>query len=143
MQGVVVPVLDEDDLEVGGVAHDELDVLGDRAATALVHDEGRVGERLEADLGVAVSQLALAWAVDGDVHGLVEHDLLGHGDDRGLGGRTERLRGHAVAGGPGLADALVVHRDGLDGEALALSDGRRQSTGRGDVGAVVETAQAT
>ncbi len=57
---VVGPVLHRDDGELRAVADDELDVLGVRSAAPLVEDHGRLGERLEADLQVAVGDLALA-----------------------------------------------------------------------------------
>ena len=64
VHGVVVPVLDGDDGELGAVADEDLDVGGERGVTGVVDDDDGLGEGAELDDLVAEGGAALA--VHGD-----------------------------------------------------------------------------
>lgn len=140
VHGLVVPVLDGDDGELGAVADDVVDVGGEDRVTGVVDDDDGLGEGSQLDDLVAVGDAALA--VHDDADRLGEDRLLGDGHDRGLLEGRVGLRGHAVHRGARLAESRVVTADGLHDDPLGGPDGDLHTVAGGDRGAVVQPAQA-
>jgi hypothetical protein len=139
VHGLVVPVLDGDDGELGAVAQDVVHVGGEHRVTGVVDDDDGLGEGTQLDDLVAVADPALA--VHGDADRLGEDRLLGDGDHAGLLERRVGLGGDAVHGGARPADPRVVAADGLDGDALGGLDVHLHALAGGGRGAVVQAAQ--
>ena len=118
VHGVVVPVLHGDDGELGTVADDDLDVLGQRRGALEAQHDGGPGERAGPDDEVAGGGDLVAGAGQRDRGRLLADVLLGHVDQeharRGLPGTRADPVGRHDAGG---AAGLVVDADGLGGDA--------------------------
>ena len=132
VHGVVVPVLQGDDGQVGAVTDDDLDVAGVHARAAVVQDVGGTRVRAGLDHGVAVGAGAggagdpMADRLDelgvgGDLHVHGVAGVLG-GQRRGAVVGDER---HAARGLPRRERADDVRRvaDGLHGQAVGVTGG--------------------
>ncbi len=140
VDGLVVPVLDGDDGQLGAVAQDVVDVGGEHRVTGVVDDHDGLGEGAQLDHLVAEGGPALA--VHRDADRLGEDGLLRDGHDRGLLEGGVGLGGDTVRRGARLAEPRVVAVDGLDGDALGGLDSDLHAVAVGHGGAVVQAAQA-
>ena len=109
VHGVVGPVVDDHDGELGAVADQELDVVGvGRAADVVEHDQ-RLAERLDVDEQVAEGRaLVDAVAAQRDDRGRAGDRVAWDRDDGGLLERRPGARRHPVGRHAGLAEAGVA-----------------------------------
>ena len=119
VHGVVVPVLHGDDGELGAVADDDLDVLGQRRGALEAQHDGGPGERAGADHEVPGRGDLVAGAGERDRGRALADVLLGDVDEEhrvgGCPGAGADPVGRHDAGG---AARLVVGRDRLGGDAV-------------------------
>ena len=106
VDGVVVPVLEADQRELGAVTEVDLDVGGVGRRTDVVDDDGRRGEPADVDGQMAVRRPALAAHDEADRR--VELGVGRDGDDGRLPDALEREGGDPFDGAEGRADAVVL-----------------------------------
>ena len=131
VHGVVGPVGDPHHREPGRVVDDEFDVVGIGSAAAMVDDDDRFGELLDAYLQVSVGHRARTGSFDRDLHRLGDLRVAGDGDDRRRVERRKGLRGNPVSGYAALPESLVAATHRLHLHAGLLAD--RDLRGSGGV----------
>lgn len=140
VHGVVGPVGNPDDGEPGGVADDELDVVGVGSAAPMIDDDDGLAEFLDPDLQVPVGGGAGAGTFDGDIDRFGDLGVTADGHQcRGVE-RRECLCRNPISGHPTLTEPLVAAAHLLGGYAVVRGDGDLGATG-GVGRAVVQAAQ--
>src|SRR5699024_2815708 len=122
LDGVVVPLLQADQGEVGALSDVDVQAAGTHTGAGVADDHGGLGQRLDVEAPLLGGRPPQALAVGGDR--LAGPRRARHGDDGRLLEGAVRLGDHPVRGVSRSAEPLVVATDLLDGDALGGVDGQ-------------------